>query len=177
MVVVAVDCPNIELVPEAAAEGWPKMEPEARGAASAGCPNTEAVVAAAWPKRDPELAGMLVLPKTELVVLGAAPKIPPAALIGELAGAPKMLAEDAGACPNTLGWPNTLDVDPPPNTLLAPEAGVAGDPPNIELEPPVAPNTELPPADPPPPKTPPAPPEGLNIEDVPALPPNTELVA
>ena len=107
--VVAVDCPNIELGPEAAAEAcWPKMEPEAREAGGC-CPKTEepAVVAAVvCPNRDPELVAccVLVLPKTELEVLAAvAPKIPPPGLIGELAGAPKMLAEDAGVCPNTLG--------------------------------------------------------------------------
>ena len=37
--VVAVDCPNMEVDEEAAgAEGWPKMEPEAE---EAGCPKTE----------------------------------------------------------------------------------------------------------------------------------------
>ena len=103
--VVAVDCPNIELDPEAAEEGWPKMEPEAREAEGC-CPNTEAAVVAAvvCPKREPELAAcVLVLPNTELEVLAAAPKIPPAGLVGELAGAPNMLADDAGVCPNTLG--------------------------------------------------------------------------
>ena len=103
--VVAVDCPNIELDPEAAADGWPKMEPEAREAGGC-CPNTEPAVVAevVCPNRDPELvACVLVLPKTELEVLAVAPKIPPPGLIGELAGAPKMLAEDAGVCPNTLG--------------------------------------------------------------------------
>ena len=104
--VVAMDCPNIELDPEAAEEGWPKMEPEAGEAEGCCCPKTEpAVVAAAvCPNREPELAAcVLVLPKTELGVLAAAPKIPPPGLIGELAGAPKMLADDAGVCPNTVG--------------------------------------------------------------------------
>ena len=103
--VVAVDCPNIEPDPEAAEEDWPKIEPEA-GEAGGCCPNTEAAVVAAvvCPNREPELAAcVLVLPKTELGVLAAAPKIPPAGFIGELAGAPNMLADDAGVCPNTLG--------------------------------------------------------------------------
>ena len=104
--VVAVDCPNIELDAEAAVEGWPKIEPEAREAVGC-CPKTEAAVVAAavCPNREPEPAAcVLVLPKTELGVLAAAaPKIPPPGLIGELAGAPKMLADDAGVCPNTLG--------------------------------------------------------------------------
>ena len=103
--VVAVDCPNMEVDEEAArAEGWPKMEPEAE---EADCPKTEVDEEACWPKRDPELAGALVLPKTELGVLAAvAPNIPPAAgLMGEEAEAeaPNILAVEAGVCPNTLG--------------------------------------------------------------------------
>ena len=40
--VVAVDCPNMEVDEEAArAEGWPKMEPEAE---EAGCPKTEVLL-------------------------------------------------------------------------------------------------------------------------------------
>jgi len=54
--VVAVDCPNIELDPEAAAEGCPKIEPEASEAVGC-CPKTEPAVVAAvvCPNRDPEL--------------------------------------------------------------------------------------------------------------------------